>query len=225
MISFYCGKLLKKSVLIIFSMRFRLRFFILTGKIKSDSASISKSSIGKQVKVRGAISISDSCINLGDYCSIAKASEIGVEKNGCITVGKHVALGPRTIVSTTAGAITIGNRTSFFSDCIISGMVLIGEGCLFAKNVTVLSGTHQIYGGGTIRQNDASYQAGPNYQPMNLVTIGDDCWLGSNSVILPGVSLGKGTVVGANTVVTKSFPDYSIVGGVPAKIIGSRLKQ
>ena len=60
---------------------------------------------------------------------------------------------------------------------------------------------------------------------MDPILISEDCWLGANSVVLPGVSLGKGTVVGANTVVTKSFPDYAILGGVPAQIIGSRLSK
>lgn len=51
------------------------------------------------------------------------------------------------------------------------------------------------------------------------VIIKDDVWLGANSVILPGVTIGTGSIVGAGAVVTKDVPDYSIVAGIPARII------
>ena len=53
------------------------------------------------------------------------------------------------------------------------------------------------------------------------VEICDNCWIGSNSLILKGVTLGNNTIVGAGSVVTKSFPENVIVGGNPAKIIGT----
>jgi len=56
------------------------------------------------------------------------------------------------------------------------------------------------------------------------VSIGDDCWLGANVVVLLGVSISKGAVVGANAVVTKDFPEYSVSTGVPAKVTGSRFR-
>lgn len=219
------GKILNRSRIELSSLRFRMRFSIFTGKIRSDIASVPKSAFGKRVNARGCISSSDSSLVFGDACSMARTSEIGAEKNGSIVVGSHVSFGPRTIVTASGSAITIGSRTTFFSDCLVSGSVAIGKDCLFAKNVTVLSSTHQIYGDGTIRENDASLREDPDHQPYSPVTIGDDCWLGINSVILPGVTLGKGTVVGANAVVTKDFPEYSIVGGVPATIIGSRIRK
>jgi acetyltransferase-like isoleucine patch superfamily enzyme len=56
------------------------------------------------------------------------------------------------------------------------------------------------------------------------VTIEDDCWIASNSIILAGVTVGKGSVIGAGSVVTKDVPAFSIVAGNPAKIIKSRLQ-
>lgn len=55
-----------------------------------------------------------------------------------------------------------------------------------------------------------------------MVTIEDDVWTGANITILKGVTIGRGSVVAAGSVVTKSCPPYSIIGGVPAKIIKYR---
>lgn len=55
-----------------------------------------------------------------------------------------------------------------------------------------------------------------------IVKIEDDVWIGRNAIIMEGITLGKGSIVGAGAVVTKSVPDYAIVGGVPAKVIKYR---
>ena len=57
------------------------------------------------------------------------------------------------------------------------------------------------------------------------VEIGDDVWLGTNAIILPGVTISRGTIVGAGSVVTKDFPEYSVIGGNPARLIRSRLQS
>lgn len=51
------------------------------------------------------------------------------------------------------------------------------------------------------------------------ITIGNDVWIGMNSIILPGVKIGNGVTIAAGSVVNKDIPDYAVVGGVPAKII------
>ena len=62
-------------------------------------------------------------------------------------------------------------------------------------------------------------------QEHKRVLIGNDVWVGANSVIMPGVKVGDGAVIGANAVVTKDVPPYAIVGGVPAKIIKYRFSD
>ncbi|ELM3618573.1 hypothetical protein RYR54_004329, partial [Aeromonas sobria] len=62
-------------------------------------------------------------------------------------------------------------------------------------------------------------------QSKGEIIISNDVWIGFGAMILSGVKLGRGCVVGAGSVVTKSFPDYAIVGGNPAKIIGYRLQD
>lgn len=218
-----CKKILNRLWAERLSWRFRIRFDIYTGKIRVDGETIDKSRVGLNTNIRGSLSGRNSSISLGDGVTLARSGEIGVEE-GEVSMDAGVFVGPRTIISTTGGRIGIGQNSSFFSDCIISGVVSIGAGCLFARNVSILSSTHEIHGSGTIRENDAAARLAGKvlYAP---VIVGDDCWLGSNVVVLPGVTLGDGTVVGANAVVTKSFPAYSIVAGVPAKLVGSRLRE
>jgi len=57
------------------------------------------------------------------------------------------------------------------------------------------------------------------HEKTRPIRIGKDCWLGANAIILPGVELGDRVIVGAGTVVTKSFPSNCIIMGVPARII------
>lgn len=57
------------------------------------------------------------------------------------------------------------------------------------------------------------------------ITIEDDVWIGANCTVLGGVTIGKGTIVAAGAVVTKDVEPYSIVAGVPAKVIGSRIRK
>lgn len=215
-------KIIGKLARISTSLRFRMKHGLFFGTIRIDTASIGRTSWSSGIILRGAVAIDDASLEIGRSCSIAKGAEVGVAGKGTIVLHDGVSLGPRSIVSTTAGRIEIGRNTSFFSDGIVSGEVRIGADCLFANNVTVLTGTHEIHGEGSIRENDAAASRQPDYKPYRAVSIGADCWLGANSVILPGVTLGCGCVVGANAVVTKDFPDYSILAGVPARVIGSR---
>ena len=95
-----------------------------------------------------------------------------------------------------------------------NGGIEIGENALLSPGVQVISGNHVFADPSVpIRWQGTAY---------GKVTIGDDCWLGTNAIVLPGVTVAKGSVVGAGAVVTKDLPDYSIAVGVPARIVGHR---
>ena len=108
----------------------------------------------------------------------------------------------------------------------INGSVSIGSGCIIAPNVFISSGTHpfRVYPEKTIREQERLIieERGDLSSLDRPISIGDDCWLGVNVVVCPGVSIGRGAVVGANSVVLKDVPENTVCAGVPARVIGFR---
>jgi acetyltransferase-like isoleucine patch superfamily enzyme len=96
----------------------------------------------------------------------------------------------------------------------ISEPIIIGNNCLIAHSVSILAANH--------RYDNPSKPINSQGMTCAPIIIGDDVWIGCKATILAGVTIGKGAVVGAGSVVTKDVPSYAIVGGVPAKIIKKR---
>ncbi len=95
----------------------------------------------------------------------------------------------------------------------IDGVIKIGRNVHIAPNVGLITTNHDIY-------DLNAHTSGED------IVIGDNCWIGMNSVILPGVVLGDHTIVGAGAVVTKSFPEGEcVIAGVPAKLIKKLEKE
>lgn len=87
--------------------------------------------------------------------------------------------------------------------------VIIGDNVLFAPNVSVYTAGHPIHP--IMRESEYEYGIG--------ITIGDNVWIGGNSVILPGVHIGSDTVIGAGSVVTRDIPEWVIAAGNPCRVI------
>lgn len=105
----------------------------------------------------------------------------------------------------------VGKRTRFVA---YDAKIIVGKNVLIASNTTILSRTH-IFSELDTPINTQGYE-------NKTVIIEDDVWIGANSTILYGVIIGKGSIIAANSVVTKDVDAYSIVGGVPAKFIKKR---
>ncbi|TPX34890.1 hypothetical protein SmJEL517_g02542 [Synchytrium microbalum] len=108
--------------------------------------------------------------------------------------------------------ITYGKNVYMNHNCIIldCNKVTIGDNVMFAPNVAIYAATHPLEA--EIRRDMGPELAFP-------VTIGSDVWIGGNSVILPGVTIGDGAVVGAGSVVTKDVAPYTVVVGNPAHFL------
>jgi len=89
--------------------------------------------------------------------------------------------------------------------------VRIGENCFIGPRASILTATHPI---------DATLRA-TGAESGSPITIGDNVWIGGGVIINPGVTIGSNVVIGSGAVVTKSFGDNVILGGVPARVIRS----
>ena len=109
------------------------------------------------------------------------------------------------------GDVLIGQRCRIGMSNVIIGPVTIGNDVILAQNI-VMSGLNHGYEDITLP---------PHNQPVTKkkIILEDEVWIGANSVVLAGVTIGKHAVVAAGSVVTKSIPPYSVVVGNPAKVI------
>ena len=129
---------------------------------------------------------------------------------------RRFSLGRRSVIESYAcinnavGDVIIGDHTRIGLHCTIIGPVNIGNHVNLAQGITVTALNHN-FADGELRID----QQGVSTQP---VSIGDDVWIGTNAVILPGVTIGKHVVIAAGAVVTKNIPDNSLVMGVPATV-------
>ena len=135
-----------------------------------------------------------------------------------ISIGDGVVIGRHTSLSCKGGSIEIGDHANISGNCM-----LISESTLsIGSNVLVAGMTYIIAGGnhGTDR-TDIPIIRQPVFS-RGGVTIEDNAWIGANVTILDGVRIGRDSIIGAGSVVTRSIPEYSIAVGVPARVIKSR---
>lgn len=95
--------------------------------------------------------------------------------------------------------------------------VIIGDNCLMASKTFISDTNHGDYAG----ENQSSPNTPPNERNLTTkpVSIGNNVWIGENVCILPGVRVGSGCIIGANSVVNKDIPDNCIAVGSPAKVV------
>ncbi len=145
------------------------------------------------------------------------ASYSHVQQLRRLTCGPDVSFAPN-VSFRNAERITIGAGSHLGEHSVIwagnqTGRITFGRKCLLAPNTTVTASNYSTEAGRYIMDQPKVEQD---------IVIGDDVWLGANCVVLAGVTIGDGAIVAAGAVVTKDVPAGSIVGGVPARVIGWR---
>ena len=127
------------------------------------------------------------------------------------SLGRHSVVESFSCINNAVGDVIIGDQTRIGLHNTIIGPVTIGSHVNLAQGITVTALNHNF--------EDATRcidELGVSTKP---VVINDDVWIGANAVILPGVTIGRHSVVAAGAVVTKDVPENTVVGGVPAKVM------
>ncbi|NUA25398.1 acyltransferase [Cupriavidus basilensis] len=184
---------------------------------------------GARVDPRATFLSSLSQVKLGRGTRISRDVIVNLGGGGRLDMAQGTWLSHGVEIES-EGRVLIGEGTTIQRRCSLNGTITIGRGCIFAPNVFVSSGAH-IFAAWPelpIREQEARYAALlPHERPAGFedkpVEIGDDCWIGVNVAIMPGVRIGRGCVIGANSVVTRSLPEYSIAVGAPAVVKSKRL--
>lgn len=127
------------------------------------------------------------------------------------------------------GDVIIGNRVYLVNTLlnVESGSIFIGDNTIFGYNVMLLTGRHLFNEGERIsiqlQKNFPKKQFGAGVEVPRSgfdIRIGNGCWIASGAIVSGGVKIGNNVIVASGAVVTKDVPDFAIVGGVPAVIIG-----
>jgi acetyltransferase-like isoleucine patch superfamily enzyme len=185
------------------------------------------------LRYRGNVFVSDYNYLLNDTSSsilsgVRIKTPIGpCEKVTGLYLGQSTSLGYRTTIDLSPGdVIRIGDYTTINPDCYILGDVRIGRYCLVAPGVFISSRNHHfmLHPTWLIRDQDkvVSTDSSLRLSENKPVIIEDDCWIGRCVLIKNGTYIGKGAVIGANSVVTSDVAPYSIHAGVPNRKIGQR---
>ena len=123
-----------------------------------------------------------------------------------VNIEKNAGFGPQ---------LRIGDNSGVGERCALSGRIVIGKDVMMGPNCVMRTYSHRHD-----RIDIPMDQQG--FEEERIMYIGDDVWIGTNVIILPGVNVGSHCIIGAGAVVTKDVPDYAIVGGSPARVIRYR---
>lgn len=152
--------------------------------------------LGNDVQIDPSSSVNN--VKIGDGVKIAKRVSAFGSKAHSLVIGEGTYVGMNTILNGYSAPLVIGNYVSIAQNVNI----MVDSG----PNASVI-----------LQRVFPLIQAG--------VSIGDHSWIGASAIIMPGVTLGKYCVVAANSFVDSSFPDYSVVGGTPAKLLRNLTKD
>lgn len=175
--------------------------------------------IGKNVAIRYPKNL-----HLGTQVIIEDGAEInclasnGMQLGDRVSIGKYAIIRPSNIYGGPIGeGLVMGNNSNIgpYNYIGCSGKITIGNNVMLAPRVSIYAENHVFDNPNiTIKAQGVTKSA---------VVIEDDCWIAANVVILAGVTIGKGSVIAAGSVVNDDIPAFSVVAGVPARVIKSRL--
>ncbi|GAB2975450.1 hypothetical protein GCM10027049_07550 [Mucilaginibacter puniceus] len=173
--------------------------------------------VGRNVIVRHGYQLSaGKNLILEDNVSINALSFNGIILGDHVSIARDSILFCTGVIAQKGTGIIIGNRTGISARAYLAGQggITIGDDVIMGPNVQIFSENHAFA--------DTNKNIKDQGVIKQAVKVGNNCWIGGGTTILAGVTLGDGCVVAAGSVVNKSFPENTVMGGVPAKAIKSR---
>ena len=165
-----------------------------------------------QAEVQAALAALET-VTLGGGCFVAPEARIFGEP------GRGVVLGPGCAIAAEAflhGPITLGREVSVNARAVLDGGargIAVGDGTRIASGAALFAFDHGLDPARTVRSQPVTSRG---------IVIGQDVWIGANAGVTDGVAIGDHAVVAMGAVVTRDVPEWAIVGGVPARVIGDR---
>jgi acetyltransferase-like isoleucine patch superfamily enzyme len=149
-------------------------------------------------------------------CFICPGVKFEIGKHASVTLGRWSWLGHRCKIRAHEGEISIGAKSVLGQECTISAYqhVSIGRECIVADRAMLIDFDH-----GMVEVERPIREQGIYKRD---VRVGHNVWMGYGACVLRGVTIGDNCVIGTNSVVTKDVPDNAVAGGVPARVIRMR---
>lgn len=210
----FSSNILGSLHMMVYSVIFSKKYVHLVGK---SSVKIHPSThfVIRQSKIiieNGTLTVGAACGNTGWWGYDPKKDNCRIHlQNSVLRIIGNVSMYPGCILLALYGEITIRNGTEINAPTYVFAKrkVEIGEHCRIARGVTIMDSDFHKLATGDKKPIDNARE----------VIIGNHCWIGQNTIILKGVTIGAGAIVAAGSVVTKDVKERTLVGGVPAKII------
>lgn len=173
--------------------------------------------IGRRCKItfRNKISLGKT-VTIGDNVEVNALSKFGVSIGDNVSILKGTIIECTGVIRELGEGLIIGNNVGIAQNCFIQvrGKVIIGNNVIFGPNVSIFAENHNF--------NNPDLPVSVQGETRKGVIIEDGVWLGTRVVILDGVTVGKNSIIAAGSIVTKDVAPYTIVGGIPAKVIRNR---
>lgn len=174
--------------------------------------------VGRHVQItHGKHIICGKSVKFEDYSEIHGLCSEGLVFGDCVTIGRGVLIRPSSYYGGDLGTgLIIGDHSSIgpygYVGC--SGKIKIGNNVMFGPKCSLFAENHVFSDTETTIKSQGVAQKG--------IVIEDDCWIGSNCIILDGVTVGKGSVIGAGTLIAKDVPAGSVIMDKRNRVIRSR---